>query len=46
MGDHMKEWEVYRSLRRKFVLIWLSSVPVFLLTSSRLSAWGSAKDQA
>jgi hypothetical protein len=29
MGDHMKEWEVYKSLKRKFFLIWLFSVPAF-----------------
>jgi hypothetical protein len=32
MGDHMKEWEVYKSLKRKFFLIWLFYLPVWFAT--------------
>jgi hypothetical protein len=32
MGDYMKEWEAYKSLKRKFLLIWLSYLPVCFVT--------------
>ena len=30
MSDHMKKWEVYKSLRRKLFLMWLFYLPVFV----------------
>jgi hypothetical protein len=37
MGDHVKEWERYRSLKRRFFLTWLSSVPAFWVTFAIVS---------
>jgi threonine/homoserine/homoserine lactone efflux protein len=32
MGDSTKEWEIYKGLNRKFVLMWLFYVPVCIAT--------------
>jgi hypothetical protein len=45
MSDHAKEWETYKSLKRKFFLMWLFYLPVWFATfliSARIFGKGSA----
>ena len=36
MSDYQKEWHRYKELRKQFLIVWLGSVPVYLIATDLL----------